>query len=118
MGYRIEMEEIETAFGREVLDLVLEVSDDKTLPNNERKRLQVLQAPSKSPRAKQLKMADKICNLRSLLDAPPPSWPLQRQRDYFIWAREVFQGLQGVNPALDTAFREVLEVGLEKLGVD
>jgi (p)ppGpp synthase/HD superfamily hydrolase len=56
--------EIQCNFGEAVLDLVLEVSDNKSLPKMERKRLQVENAPHKSPAAKCLKLADFICNLR------------------------------------------------------
>ena len=55
--------EILALFGVEVLNLVQEVSDDKTLPKAQRKRLQVETAPKKSFRAKQLKLADKSCNV-------------------------------------------------------
>ncbi len=46
--------------------IVDEVSDDKDLPKAERKRLQVLNAPNKSSRAKLVKLADKLYNLRDL----------------------------------------------------
>lgn len=38
-------EELEKLFGREVLDVVIEVTDDKRLPKPERKLLQVEHAP-------------------------------------------------------------------------
>ena|SRR6478672_10162926 len=40
------------AFGEEVAKLVEEVTDDKSLPKDERKRLQIEEAPNKSDRAK------------------------------------------------------------------
>ncbi|CPF96992.1 metal dependent phosphohydrolase [Burkholderia pseudomallei] len=49
--------------GKEVADVVTEVTDDKTLPKAERKRLQIEHAPHISRRAKLVKLADKICNL-------------------------------------------------------
>jgi len=52
-----------------VADLVAEVTDDKSLPKIERKRLQVENAPHKSVRAQSIKLADKISNLRSMLKA-------------------------------------------------
>jgi hypothetical protein len=42
-----------------VADIVVEVTDDKSLPKAERKRLQVETAPAKSRRAKLVKIADK-----------------------------------------------------------
>src|SRR6186997_3356629 len=59
-------EEVEQVFGPGVKSLVMEVTDDKNLPKQERKRLQVQNAPHKSAGAKQIKMADKISNLRDI----------------------------------------------------
>jgi guanosine-3',5'-bis(diphosphate) 3'-pyrophosphohydrolase len=73
--------ELEEHFGSEVADLVREVTDDKSLKNTERKRLQIVHAPHLSIRAKQLKIADKICNVRDVTDTPPADWPLKRRRD-------------------------------------
>lgn len=52
-------EDLEELFGREVANVVAEVTDDKTLPKQERKRLQVEHSPHRSDRAKQIKIADK-----------------------------------------------------------
>jgi len=54
-----------------VLSVVLEVSDDKSLPSPVRKRLQIEHAPHISFRAKLVKLADKICNLYDLIYSPP-----------------------------------------------
>ena len=97
-------EEIRTAFGQPVLDLVLEVTDDKSLPKAERKRLQVEHAPNRSLPAKQLKLADKISNVRDILSNPPPDWPAERCQEYLDWARQVVDGVRGANPALEAEF--------------
>ena len=95
--------EIATAFGEEVASLVVEVTDDKSLPKIERKRLQVENAPRKTARAKLLKLADKTSNLRAIANCPP-LWPLERQREYVAWAERVVAGCRGVNPHLERAF--------------
>lgn len=97
-------EELEAEFGREVTSVVLEVSDDTSLPAAERKRLQVQHAPKASERAKLVKIADKIANLRDLSHRPPAGWRLSRKQDYFDWAKAVVDGLRGINPALEAAF--------------
>src|SRR2546421_10249231 len=56
-------EELDQVFGREVGTIVREVTDDKSLPKAERKRLQIEHAASASGAAKLVKLADKICNL-------------------------------------------------------
>ena len=74
--------EIDEHFGAEVAGLVRELTDDKSLEKAERKRLQIEHARNLSIRAKQLKIADKICNVRDVTDNPPADWSLQRRRDY------------------------------------
>jgi GTP diphosphokinase / guanosine-3',5'-bis(diphosphate) 3'-diphosphatase len=99
-------EELEREFGARVASIVMEVTDDKSLPKPERKRLQVEHAPHLSPQARLVKLADKICNLRDVIDAPPAHWPLERRRGYFDWAKQVIDGLRGVHPGLEALFDE------------
>ena len=99
-------QELAEAFGEDVTRLVLEVTDDKSLPKAERKRLQVVNAPKKTPRAQILKIADKISNLRAILTSPPADWSLERQRQYFDWAKQVVDGLATPNPRLKAQFEE------------
>ncbi|MEL6109009.1 MAG: HD domain-containing protein, partial [Planctomycetota bacterium] len=105
-------DEIHDHFGPDVLGLVVECTDDKRLEKAERKRLQIVNAPKKSDGAKQIKLADKLCNLRSILVDAPVGWSVQRQRDYFMWAEQVCAGLAGVNAILDAADRHGMKVGL------
>ena len=100
----VTREEIAAQFSDDVADLVVEVTDDKKLPKAERKRLQIKHAPKLTPRAKILKLADKISNLRSLATSPPADWPMQRRSDYVIWTTEVVQGLRGTSGLLEQEF--------------
>jgi len=100
-------EEIEALFGAEVRAAVQEVTDDKSLPKDERKRLQIENAPHKSQRAKVIKLGDKITNVRDILARPPSDWPEQRRREYVVWARAVVAGLRGANPALEAEFDRI-----------
>lgn len=102
-------QELDREFGSDVLALVQEVSDDKSLPKQVRKNLQIEHAPHKSIRAKQLKIADLICNIRSLVESPPKDWPPSRKIGYLDWAGMVFEGLRGVNPALEQDFAAAIE---------
>jgi (p)ppGpp synthase/HD superfamily hydrolase len=96
--------ELAARFGRNVADLVAEVTDDKSLPQAERKRLQIVHAPTRTPRAKILKLADKTSNLRDLARSPPADWPPERRREYVAWARAVAAGLRGGCPELEAEF--------------
>lgn len=97
-------EELANAFGARVARIVAEVTDDKTLPKTQRKRLQVEHAAMLSAEAKLVKLADKICNLRDVASHPPAHWDLARRREYFDWAGNVVDGLRGVHPRLEAAF--------------
>jgi GTP diphosphokinase / guanosine-3',5'-bis(diphosphate) 3'-diphosphatase len=96
--------EIAAAFGPEVAAIVREVSDDKSLPSAERKRLQIEHAPALSRRARLVKLADKICNLRDVRSSPPADWSLERRREYFDWAKAVVDALRGAHPQLEALF--------------
>jgi len=97
-------EELSERFGPEVAAIVAEVTDDKSLPQKERKRLQVETTPKKSRRAKLLKIADKTSNLRGLVASPPKGWSAERLRDYVDWAEQVVQSCRGLNATLEAAF--------------
>jgi guanosine-3',5'-bis(diphosphate) 3'-pyrophosphohydrolase len=79
----------------------MEVTDDKALPVAERKRLQVVSAPHKSHRAKLVKLADKLYNLRDLERHTPVGWSEQRVQQYFEWASKVVAGLRGTSKVLE-----------------
>lgn len=110
----VTQHQIAAAFGIEVAALVVEVTDDKSLPKTERKALQVAKAPHKSPGGKMIKLADKTSNLRRLLRSPP-DWPLARKQEYFAWAAAVVAGCRGVNPALEAAFDAAYQDGASQL---
>lgn len=67
-------EEIEDIFGSVVCGIVREVTDDKSLEKQERKRLQIVHAATASHKAKLVKLADKLDNLRDLLKNTPNGW--------------------------------------------
>lgn len=110
-------EEIRTAFGEEVLALVLEVTDDKSLPKQTRKRLQVEHAPHKSYKAKLLKIADKISNVGDIISWPPRDWSLERRQEYLLWTEKVVAGLRGVNEKLEGQYDDLLAKGKQSLGM-
>lgn len=108
-------EEIEQLFGGRVLSFVKEVTDDKTLPKEVRKARQVETAPHKSAGAKQIKIADKISNLRDIVHSPPAKWSDERRLDYVNWSERVVAGLRGVNPALEKLYDQALIEAKETL---
>jgi len=104
-------EELTKAFGKNVSSIVLEVTDDKALPKDERKLQQIAHAPHSSHEAKLVKLADKICNLRDILASPPSGWDVKRKQEYFEWAAAVVAGIRGSNSKLEKIFDALLEKG-------
>jgi guanosine-3',5'-bis(diphosphate) 3'-pyrophosphohydrolase len=110
-------EEISDRFGEQVLSYVMEVTDDKELPKEERKRLQIVNAPHKSYGAKLIKIADKTCNVRNLVAMPPKDWSLKRKQEYLLWGEKVVAGLRGTNAALEEYYDHELSGGKSLLGI-
>jgi GTP diphosphokinase / guanosine-3',5'-bis(diphosphate) 3'-diphosphatase len=97
---------IAEGFGPGVAELVEEVTDDKKLDKEERKRQQVEYAHQKSPRAKILKLADKTSNLRAIAASPSPKWSVKRRLEYIEWANRVSKGSTGVSEWLEGEFEQ------------
>lgn len=97
-------EDLRRLFGNEVAGIVAEVTDDKSLENAERKRLQVEHAPHMSEGAALVKFADKIANVTDILESPPADWTEQRKAEYVEWATAVVDQLP-VGPPADYPLR-------------
>jgi guanosine-3',5'-bis(diphosphate) 3'-pyrophosphohydrolase len=101
--------ELRKEFGAAIDALVSEVTDDKTLDKDVRKRLQIETAPKLSAGAKVVKLADKISNVREIAADPPLNWDVERRQKYFAWAREVVDAMGRINPGLEQLFDSTLE---------
>ena len=98
-------EELENEFGQDICNIVMDVTDDKSIKDNQkRKQLQIEHAPHISTSAKLVKLADKISNLRDVDKDPPAGWSLERKREYFDWAKQVIDQLRGVHTGLEGLF--------------
>lgn len=97
-------QELRGEFGTEVADIVAEVTDTKWVGKVARKQIQVSRAGNASHRAKLVKIADKIANLRDIISSPPADWTDERKRQYFDWARSVIDRLRGTNERLERRF--------------
>ena len=108
-------EELAQKFSERVASLVVEVTDDMTLPKSERRRLQVVDAPHKSPGAKLIKIADKISNIRARILPGPNKEECDDLLDYTAWAEQVAAGCRGGNAWLDKIFDETVAVARSTL---
>lgn len=110
--------ELEERFGRVIRSLVEEVTDDKSLPKEERKRLQIEHTPHLSGDAKAIKLADKTCNVRDVTRAPPADWSPDRRRRYLDWAERVVEGCRDVNTELEELFDASVDLGRQALELE
>jgi len=110
-------EEIAARFGPRVAGFVAEVTDDKTLPNEVRKRLQVEHAAHASHGAKVIKLADKTSNLRAMADSPPRNWSEARRAEYLEWGRQVVANCRGANRWLEEKFDAAATALEARIGV-
>ena len=101
--------EIAATFGETVAAVVAELTDDKSLPKPERKRMQLVNAPKKSADAALVKLCDKMSNVRAVGMNPPVHWPQERKLAYVDWAESVVQGLPSVSSAATDAFAEAVQ---------
>lgn len=100
--------EIAELFGANVSKMVSELTDDKSLPKARRKELQIEHAPHISDGAKQIKLCDKISNIRDVSQNPPDDWSNERRLEYISWGEKVVNGLRGVNADLENYFGRLI----------
>ncbi|HEY1561063.1 MAG TPA: HD domain-containing protein [Caulobacteraceae bacterium] len=105
---KVTAEDLSREFGARVASLVAEVTDDKSLPQAERKRLQVEHAPHLSRDAQIIKLADKTSNVRDIIASPPKGWSAERRADYVAWARQVVDICRPASPMLSALFDEAV----------
>ncbi|RIA87973.1 HD domain-containing 3 [Glomus cerebriforme] len=105
-------EEIEQQFGQKVRNIVAECTDDKTLEKAEIKRLQIEHTPHLSKQAKEVKLADKLYNLRDIKREAPIGWSKERVQEYVIWAKKVTDGARGTNQMLEEQLNEIYSKGV------
>lgn len=109
--------EVRQRFGPRVAEIVEQVTDNDAMPFWERKQQQVLRAPSLTPDAQNVRVADKISNLRGILSSPPEHWSLARKLAYYAWAEQVVAGCTAAVEGLRTTFRDVHESGAAALSL-
>ena len=101
--------DIEEGFGKEVLGLVLEVTDDKSLDKITRKKGQVSHCVEISKKAQQIKLADKLDNLSDLVKDPPKGWSVERCQGYFVWAKTIVDKIGHANEELNEQLQKLFK---------
>jgi (p)ppGpp synthase/HD superfamily hydrolase len=107
--------ELAETFGSRVAALVVEVTDDMSLPKPARRQRQIIDAPHKSPGAKLIKIADKISNIRARILPQPNKDERDDLVDYVAWAEQVVAGCRGGNAMLDRIFDQTVKAARSML---
>ena len=108
-------EELAEKFSERVASLVVEVTDDMSLPKPERRQRQITDAPHKSPDAKLIKIADKVSNIGARIVPDPSEDERADLIDYTAWAEKVVAGCRGGNARLDRTFDETIKLARSSL---
>ena len=108
-------EELAERFSDRVASLVVECTDDMSLPKAERRRRQVADGPHKSPGAKLIKIADKISNIGARVHSDPSRAERDDLIDYADWAEQVVSGCRGGNAWLDQKFDQTIAMARSTL---
>ena len=108
-------EELAEKFSERVAALVVEVTDDMSLPKGERRARQIVDAPHKSPGARLIKIADKVSNIRARILPAPSRAERDDLIDYVDWAEKVVAGCRGGNALLDRTFDETVKLARSTL---
>lgn len=96
--------DVADAFGVRVRDIILENSDDMSLPKEERRRHRIAAMATKSAAARIVKMADVISNLRAMAVSPPAGWSADWKLGYLDGCRKLIDAGRGANAELEALF--------------
>ncbi|MDF3067740.1 MAG: hypothetical protein K0R38_3341 [Polyangiaceae bacterium] len=75
-------DEVTERFGPRVCRFVRALSDDKSLPRRERRKIALDELPQAEVLVRVIKLADLASNIKLL----PPNWTEERKREYLEWS--------------------------------
>ncbi len=107
--------DIEELFGKKVLSIVQEVTNDPDLDSEENKWRQIEHAPNMSMEAQLVKLADRLYNVRDLSYSTPEGWSEEKVAGYYRWGERLLAVLGGVNRALEEALAGLVEDYLQEI---
>lgn len=100
-------EELVSEFGLSIANIVMECTDNKSLPKVDRKKIQITHAEHISDKAKLVKLADKLSNCSGLHTDPPAKWTQEEIIGYVRWSWCVCQHLYGNNDVLNDRMKQL-----------
>ncbi len=110
---KFESDVIEQKFGREVLAIVRELTQDKKLPRKERRELMILNSCKMSNEAKLIKLADREDNLNFHYMR---KFSIQRQCDYCDESLALLEGLRDISAEIEERIMDRVKTIRELVG--
>ena len=107
--------DLEREFGARVRDIVMEVTDDESLPKAQRKQMQIDNAPNLSREARLIRIADKIYNCSEIRPDCPHEWSLEKKLKYLGWAETVVSKIRGTHKELERLFDKTIATSRKSL---
>lgn len=104
----ISISDIGNMFNDCIAQIVDDVTDPVGLDGEDRKLAQIQKVKNISYAGKLIKVADKICNIRDVLDSPP-NWSIEKKLKYFEFAQAVFNSANIDNPYLIEIFLNLMK---------
>lgn len=101
--------ELRVLFGERITQMVLDVTDDKSLDFITRKQLQVEHVGKLSKCSVLIKLADTLSNLSGLASDPPKEWSAEQMLGYLNWKFCIWSQVIGMWPEMDRRLRAVFD---------
>jgi (p)ppGpp synthase/HD superfamily hydrolase len=102
----VNFDDIAVLFGEEVAGLVAELTNDNRLPKVRRRADMIEHLPHLSPKAKRIKLADRLDNV---LDLVRGAGTTEKRQRYHSETERLLQALAGACEPLESAIREALQ---------
>ncbi len=112
-----DLGDLRSRFGDAIADIVAELTDDKALPKCQRKRLQIVRAPERSPAATLVKLCDKASNCAAVGFTPAVGWDAARRLAYLDWSAEVAAALPAGHTRARAHLAGVIAVSRERVAM-
>lgn len=104
----VTRDELAERYGPRVVEIVMELTDDMSLPQDRRKALQLEGAARLSTEARKIRIADKGSNIGDIFSYPL-GWTPDKKMAYVEQAEAVVNEIRGTSPTLESWFDAQVE---------
>ncbi len=115
----ITMQDIETEFGKEIVEIVhglTDLDEIKNLPTTERKSKQAHRVRTESLSVRRIKLADQTSNVKFIANDPAETWTNEGCKAYIEGARLIAEECRGISPLLEKLFDEAYQNAVKRFG--